>query len=715
MVHQQDDVSTRGHDLAERRIDASRGDGHLRAGHSQASVSDDGADNSDGPSEHDGDAGDDVGVAVIAPASPRLATLQRPPAVESSELVGTRPWWSAREAWLVMLVVAGIVAVYAWSGHFWVDLVDEGYFLDLSQRVLNGALPYRDFSTYYTPGIFYLFAAAFKIFGTNLLVIRYLMAIMRGLCALLLYVLSRRVAPWPLAWLPFILIFLFDAWPIETEPHPSWPSVLACLLTMECVVRHMRTRQLYWLALAGAAAAVAYFFKQNIGAFTAIGLGGYVLLRPRGQASAWLRASQVAFVVATAALVTIVMREGLDPLSFGGLWLPVMVILGVLLYRAVHDAPEVDGSVLLDTLVSGGSFGLVTAAWLIPLLVALGPGQTPLGLFVGEVNQASIATAFANFTPGIPPLLVAAIWIAAAGVMRRQSRWQVLGIALALTAVALALPIWQGPRDVLTDDPLFQPVVGWLDVNFGTLSLYLPSMAVWGSIAAVLAFGARGTPLPYFVLFGGLTSLTMYPRADMLHSIVSSPAALVAGAGSLALVYRGFVGWRRTILMATLVLLPIVAVAPWLAWRVATVVSPEDTGKRLDYEALGIGSAPVLIPRLAAEDTRDVVAYLDAGTPPGAPIFVYPVAPLFNFLADRPNPTPFDHFLPGTLTSSDFDEVIADLQAARPRYVMWDDNGVQMWVTDPANRPLSDYIWSCYHEVAAFHPYLVLERNLDGC
>jgi hypothetical protein len=385
------------------------------------------------------------------------------------------------------------------------------------------------------------------------------------------------------------------------------------------------------------------------------------------------------------------------------------------MYRAVREAPEADGSVLADTLVSGGSFCLVTAAWLAPLMLALGPGQTPLGLFVGEVDQAAIATAFANFTPGVPPLLLAVIWISAALVLRRQTRWQVLAIAIGLTAVTLALPIWQGPRDVLTDDPLFQPIVGWLDVNFGTLSLYLPSMAVWAGIAALLAFGSRGSPLPYFVLFGGLTSLTLYPRVDLLHSIVSSPAALVAGAGALAQVYRGFLGWRRNLLVATLIVLPIAAIAPQVAWRTAMLVSPEDTGKRLDYASLDIASAPVLVPRLSAQDTHDVVAYLDAGTPPGEPLFVYPVAPLFNFLADRPNPTPFDHYLPGTLTSSDFDEVIAALQAARPHYVMWDDSGVHLWGTDPANRPLSDYIWNCYHEVAAFHPYLVLERNTDGC
>jgi len=100
---------------------------------------------------------------------------------------------------------------------------------------------------------------------------------------------------------------------------------------------------------------------------------------------------------------------------------------------------------------------------------------------------------------------------------------------------------------------------------------------------------------------------------------------------------------------------------------------------------------------------------------PGQPIFALPSAAELYFLANRPNPTHFDHFLPGTLTDTDFQEVIADLQSGKPRYVVWDDFGVHVWHTDPADRPLSDYIWQCYHEVAAFNQYLVMERNAEVC
>src|SRR4051812_11882268 len=116
-----------------------------------------------------------------------------------------------RERLVLPGVFASVVLAYGWWGHLWGHLLDEGYFLDLANRVQNGALPYRDFATYYTPGVFYLFAAAFKLFGTNLLTIRWLMALLRGVCLLLVYGLTRRLAPGAWAWLPVACIIAFDA------------------------------------------------------------------------------------------------------------------------------------------------------------------------------------------------------------------------------------------------------------------------------------------------------------------------------------------------------------------------------------------------------------------------------------------------------------------------------------------------------------------------
>jgi hypothetical protein len=316
-------------------------------------------------------------------------------------------------------------------------------------------------------------------------------------------------------------------------------------------------------------------------------------------------------------------------------------------------------------------------------------------------------------------LLLAAIWLAAWLSLPncRASRITSLLVAAGLSGLALVLPTWQGPRDPPTFDPQLLPIAGWLDTTFGTLSAYVPSLGVWAGVAGLLAARNVG-PYPFYVLFASLASLTMYPRSDLLHAIVSSPPALVVGAGALGLVngrLSSLPDWRRFGAMAAALTLVVAAAAPQVAWRVGWFVSPDDTGRRLDYQPLGLSRAPVLVPRPLAEDMRNVVSYVQAGTPPGQPLFAYPVDPLFNFLADRPSPTPFDHFLPGTLTPADLDQVIRDLQQARPRYVIWDHAAVLAWRTDPDNRPLSDYLWQCYREVAVFRLHLVLERTQPTC
>ncbi|MGE3908833.1 MAG: hypothetical protein AB7K36_05755, partial [Chloroflexota bacterium] len=103
------------------------------------------------------------------------------------------------EAVTVMALSVIVFAVYVWASRYWIDLIDEGYFVYLGSRVHAGDLPYRDFDSYYTPGIFYLFSWMFDLFGVSVEPIRVLMSGMRVLWGLLLFSLARRVAPWPFA------------------------------------------------------------------------------------------------------------------------------------------------------------------------------------------------------------------------------------------------------------------------------------------------------------------------------------------------------------------------------------------------------------------------------------------------------------------------------------------------------------------------------------
>ena len=113
---------------------------------------------------------------------------------------------SAAEPLTVTLGTLAVLGAYVWLARYGLDLVDEGYFLDLATRVQHGQLPYRDFDTYYTPGIFYLNAAVLTLFGADALPVRVVMVGIRVACALLLYRLARRLTPPVFASVPALLL-----------------------------------------------------------------------------------------------------------------------------------------------------------------------------------------------------------------------------------------------------------------------------------------------------------------------------------------------------------------------------------------------------------------------------------------------------------------------------------------------------------------------------
>jgi hypothetical protein len=128
---------------------------------------------------------------------------------------------------VVIAGALGILLIYLWIAQFDIDLVDEGYFMDLAARVVHGQIPYRDFDTYYTPGLFYLNAAVLSVFGASVVPVRWVMIVVRLACSVLMYRLGRRIAAWPFAAIPPLVLVAMD---LSVVSHPAWPALLSVLL-----------------------------------------------------------------------------------------------------------------------------------------------------------------------------------------------------------------------------------------------------------------------------------------------------------------------------------------------------------------------------------------------------------------------------------------------------------------------------------------------------
>ena len=72
--------------------------------------------------------------------------------------------------------------------------MDEGAVVAYASRVLDGAIPHRDFSTFYGPGNPFIVAGAFAAFGENVTTERAVGLVYRLLIVLSLFAIALRLA-----------------------------------------------------------------------------------------------------------------------------------------------------------------------------------------------------------------------------------------------------------------------------------------------------------------------------------------------------------------------------------------------------------------------------------------------------------------------------------------------------------------------------------------
>jgi hypothetical protein len=361
---------------------------------------------------------------------------------------------------------------------------------------------------------------------------------------------------------PVFLLVGLDAAPERWEPHPGWLSTAFALLGVWLFPRSTLA--------AGAAAGLTFVFKQNTG----------VLVLGAALVFTWL--------------------EG----TFGPPPEPGAS-------RRVRRSAEL----LL-------SFGLVTLAWLVPLLFAIDWQVTRLAPFIGAVNESAL------FSPPEPMDLLPV----AAGVLGAWYAWR------------------RCPR----------PLLAW------------------------------------YLVAGGFLFLTEFPRMDALHLVWSAPLLLVVGAIAL----DGLPSQAGVVALATLTL----AALPILDWRTDWIGEA-----RVPISGVPLADG-LLVPARTQDDLRGVVDEVRARTAPGEPIFVYPTEPLLYVLADRPNPTRYDHLYPGAAPPADVQRVIQQL--ADVRVVVTSDFWTPFFGPPGDNAPLDAALASEYREVARYGAYHVLERPI---
>ncbi|XVJ68842.1 MAG: hypothetical protein HEQ39_03700 [Rhizobacter sp.] len=197
----------------------------------------------------------------------------------------------------LLTAVAGI-SLY-WVSRFFdrgLSVVDEGFIASLSMRVLGGELPYRDFFTLITPGVFLLHAGLYDLFGPSLLVGRYVLLGIASTVPVLIYAIARRrLHPLPsLAAAALSLIWGPSA--LENINHANynwlshffaliglWLASIGIDLSIRTPSATTKKRLMGTAFLTGLSLGLAVLFKQNIGGYAFIALFVFFCWFEKGQ------------------------------------------------------------------------------------------------------------------------------------------------------------------------------------------------------------------------------------------------------------------------------------------------------------------------------------------------------------------------------------------------------------------------------------------------
>ena len=177
---------------------------------------------------------------------------------------------------VVASVLAASVLVYAFLFNRSNVLSHSiGYNLYASERVLEGAFPYRDFHTLYPPATFYLNAVVFKWLGISLHAALLGVLVFKVLTVVVIYLSGRQVMPraWAVAAAMSSLLWLRPNGPFKSVPMHYGALFLA--LAMYFLLKYENGQKPVRIFLAGASLGLVVLFKHNIGIY---GLAGSMIL-----------------------------------------------------------------------------------------------------------------------------------------------------------------------------------------------------------------------------------------------------------------------------------------------------------------------------------------------------------------------------------------------------------------------------------------------------
>jgi hypothetical protein len=415
------------------------------------------------------------------------------------------------------MVTASLLYLSHFVSRGWIPH-DEGMLGQSAERVMRGEVPHVGYEEPYTGGLSWIYAQVFRVGGIELLHIRWVLFGIAIIAMGMLYMLLRRfMRPAPAAlgaW-----VGLAWSFPNYFAGLPSWWLLTCALASLWALVRFVETRQLQYVAFAGAAAGLAIVIKQTgVYVFVAALLTiAYTTIsdsdRP-ARSRVFARAIAIGSALFAAAILgrRIFAAEGLYLLC------PVLACsLGLFMrtYETTARTSEIATRSIATALCIGAAVPIVLL--LIPYAVKGDLSRFIYGAFVLPRKRLAYATL------PMPPGLVIIAGIPFIGLLMRP-RTSMLSVRLVFATeltwtAAVLLPVWALSNFVVYQ-LIWQSTRALVALTPVAISYYLTRGSVEDSGRATVLYGAA-TVLAWF-------SLNQFPYAAAIYFCYVTPLAVVA-------------------------------------------------------------------------------------------------------------------------------------------------------------------------------------------
>lgn len=484
--------------------------------------------------------------------------------------------------------------------------VDEGVYAYVAQRVLAGDILHRDLIDLHGGYGNLLNIWAFRVFGEDLLSLRYPLVVITVLQCLIAYaLLASRGGLVASAGGLTLAAFSFVQFPNPSANWHALPLFFLLCLCLEILPKGAAQR----LVLAGLCVGLCFFTRQLSGVFLALGLI-CVLMSETRRSETGTRAPGL--LVGGAAIVGLGAYLASKAQAFGLLWAGIWPLV-LLCVFAVHAR------------MTWGQAGRTTA-------LVLG------GFLLAGLPLAALAWTQDAFTYWLQDIFFTALLINGQEFINKASFLDVL---------ALAYEQVRSPNGASS----FLSGVAWIALVasvplLGQLTLRRISREGTAPVAAILAVfwavGALHFQIPIYLFFALppvlLALLMLLPSRGVAAGLLCLSAYVLAFQ-TVQPLERGLGGIVQGLRAGPN--------QPADLPRVSLRLQPSD-----------------------AAIYRDTLAAIEALSPPGTPLMTLPMDPELNFMTDRPSPVRYYGTPLGLTDDTDLEETIEALDAAAPLVVV---------------------------------------------